>query len=811
MSLPGIRVIYRRTNTAPNPQDLSAFACVLGACSKGTVNRIMTLGSLADCANAGNGEGVEMAAEIGLTAGWPVYLCPVANTQQAPSTVTKTPASAGVPKAFLGSVVAYGVALALGADHNGDILYEALASGVTIRHVVAGTSTARSISTTGKAITVNVATDGMGAVATSETATAVLAAVLADVTAGALVSGTIAGGGTGVSLVAALAAVTIDNGSVEILALAAGVSVSFVLPNAASAALSVPPVVNGIVIVNLATDSSNEPTSTASQVVAAIAAQSTAAAMVTATAVGAGSGKAGPMSTVQLDPGTVTYTALTTAATTVAHIVAGNSTALSVPAVTAGHVVVRIGTDSAGLPLSTAAQIAAAVLAEPTAAALVMAAGGGGKAGPKAQTSLQYGSTGAMTVTGTGTDLASIILKILTAGTVSSSPAPAMQWSADGGNTFSSRTLIPPSGIVALTDGFLDTGLTVTFTGAQEIDDVYACSVAKPVVVSADLLTAIDAVIADTSRKFGYITSPTWLSRTTAAQVDTKLQETSTIRYLRGFFNTRNIGDGVMDETEAEWIDSLNAEWSGFVSNNGLMWMVADYFSHISGLSERVYGLPGGLRRPAVFVCAARRSLEAMHQSLAETAMGVIPRVNYTVDPVTGVVTDPGIAHDEDKHPGLDDERFITLRTFKVRADSEIYITRSPTMADPSDVGHALVMYVNCMMEGARTAAEAAFPLIEKPNEGIPVAESAGVPAGAISKADAARIESLVGGAVNKLWFKRKSDNLPSMSPLPPGTKSITVLRNNDYIADGFLDLELRGRPLGYSRDIVIGVTLELP
>ncbi len=811
--LPGVRVIFRRTNTAPNPQDLSAFACVMGACSLGTINRIMTLGSLADCRNAGNGEGVEMAAEIGLTAGWPVYLCPVDNTQQAPSAVTKTPASAGVAKVLYGTVVAYGSALFLGADHDGDILYQALASGATIAHIVAGTNTMRSIAVTGSAIVVNVATDGMGAVDSTEDANSILADVLADTAAALLITGSIAGGGDGTSLVAAAAVNTLNNGSVEILALDAAVSARFVLPTTPNESLSVPAVVNGIVVVNLATNANSEPTSTAAQVQTAILAEPTAAALVTPTAVGSGAGKAGALAAVQLDAGAVTYTALTQTPTTVAQVVAGNSTALSVPVVTGGAVIVNVGTDSAGLPVSTPVQIAAAIAARPSAAALVLATGGAGKAGPKATTALQFGSTGSVTVSGTGTDQGSFILEILTPGTVGSSPAPAFKWSADGGNTYSSRTLIPADGIVALRDGNLDTGLTVTFAVASTFEegDIEEFTCDKPVVASADLLAALDAVILDTSRKFGYVTSPTAVSRTVATQIDTKLQAVKTVRYLRGMFNTRAIAEGVPSETEALWIDSINAEWSGFVSVDGLIWRCDGYFSHISGYSERVYGAAGGLSRPNVIAAAARRSLQAMHQSLAETAMGPLPRIHYQTDPTSGHVLDPGITHDEDKHPGLDDERGITFRTFKQRSDGEIYITRSPTMADPSDVGHSLVMYVNVLMEAARVAADAAFPFIEKPNEGIPIAESALIPAGAISRGDANRMESVVGGAVEALIFKPKSDNSKSASPLAPGEKTITVQRNNDYIADGFLDLELRIRPLGYSKDILIGVTLELP
>lgn len=808
MTIPAINVIYRRTNTAPNPQDLSAFGVVAGYSSLGTRNVVATIGSLASCRSYGYGEGIEHAAEIGLNAGWPVYFCPVTGTPQAPGAVTKAPASSGVALPVYGSVVAYGSAVFAGADVNGDIIYKAKTSGVTIRHVVAGISTARSIGVVSGAITVNVATDGAGAVATSETATAILAAVLADTAAAALVSGVIAGSGTGASLVAAVSVVTLNNGSIELLALTDGVSVTFVLPATANAVLSVPPVVGTSVIVNLSTDSDLQPLSTATQVAAAIAAQATAAALVTATAVGTGGGLAGSMTVQQLDDGAVTYAPLTQAATTIAHVVSGSGTALSVPPVTGGHVIVNVGTDSAGLPVSTAAAIAAAIAAESTAAALVSAAAGGtgtGKAGPKAQTSLQFGSTAALSAGGTGNDAHNFIITCVTAGTVGGSPAPSITWSSDNGALTSSRTLVPASGIVVLRDGFVDTGITITLSGVLEVGDVFTFSVEKPEVAFADLLTSMNAIIADTSRRAGYVTSPTVVTRTQAAQLDTALQDVATERYLRGYFNVRDIAEGVPSETEAQWINALNAEWTGYASENGLLRIAAGHYSHISGYSERVY------TRPIVLLATGRKSLQAMHQSLAETAAGPLPRIRYLVDPTTGVVTDPGIKHDEQKLPGLADERFITTRTFPVKGDGEQYITSSPTMAEPSDVAHSLIMYVDVLMEAARTAAAAAFPLIEKPAEGIGAAESAQVPKGAIAQGDADSIASLVGGAVEALLFKPKTDNLPSASRLPPGEQTITVLRNYSYITTRELRMELRVLPLGYNNVITIGVTLELP
>lgn len=88
---------------------------------------------------------------------------------------------------------------------NGDIVYTAVAPGaqsalITIEHEVAGNNTARSIVVSGTSILVNVATDGGGAVDSTETATAIAAAINADADASLLV--TAEAQGTGAALVA---------------------------------------------------------------------------------------------------------------------------------------------------------------------------------------------------------------------------------------------------------------------------------------------------------------------------------------------------------------------------------------------------------------------------------------------------------------------------------------------------------------------------------------------------------------------------------------------------------------------------------
>lgn len=94
-----------------------------------------------------------------------------------------------------------------------------------ITFVVAGLNTARSISVAGSDVTVNLATDGAGAVAGTETATNVAAAINAHAGASAILDAT-ADEGTGAGLTAALAMTSLAGGTLRISihedALAAG-------------------------------------------------------------------------------------------------------------------------------------------------------------------------------------------------------------------------------------------------------------------------------------------------------------------------------------------------------------------------------------------------------------------------------------------------------------------------------------------------------------------------------------------------------------------------------------------------------------
>lgn len=99
---------------------------------------------------------------------------------------------------------------------NKDLTYTAVQIGyvgnaTTIAYVVAGLNTALSVSVTGTAITVNVATDGSGN--PTSTANAVLAAVAASVPADALVTVGLAPGSDGTGIVSALVTTALSGGT----------------------------------------------------------------------------------------------------------------------------------------------------------------------------------------------------------------------------------------------------------------------------------------------------------------------------------------------------------------------------------------------------------------------------------------------------------------------------------------------------------------------------------------------------------------------------------------------------------------------
>lgn len=193
----------------------------------------------------------------------------------------------------------YGSLVVLGADVNGNVLITFLAAGVTVAFVVAGISTPLTVATVGLVVTVNVPTDGAGAVhPTTGKASNIVNYILTDNNAGTVAARLLLTArtvGTGNSLVAAVAATGAPNGGVTYTAKAEGVTVRQLI-SGANATPRVDVVLKAITV-TLATDANSVPTSTANNVVTLIGNKPEALALVGAAVTGSGAGIAGGLGT----------------------------------------------------------------------------------------------------------------------------------------------------------------------------------------------------------------------------------------------------------------------------------------------------------------------------------------------------------------------------------------------------------------------------------------------------------------------------------------------------------------------------------
>src|SRR5579872_1741787 len=135
-NLPGVDVSLQSVSETLNPQSLSSIFMVCGPSSAGPLDTPTKLNSLADCAQFGNGPGIEQAAEIGSTAGWPVFFTRTVTTNVSVlSAVAKTPATqSGTPLEIFGQILLPGSA----GNHLGNVIIESLVPGITLTVVQGG-------------------------------------------------------------------------------------------------------------------------------------------------------------------------------------------------------------------------------------------------------------------------------------------------------------------------------------------------------------------------------------------------------------------------------------------------------------------------------------------------------------------------------------------------------------------------------------------------------------------------------------------------------------------------------------------------
>lgn len=536
-------------------------------------------------------------------------------------------------------------------------------------------------------------------------------------------------------------------------------------------------------------------TETGAGLAAAITGTMAAAALVTATAIGTGASLCTALSLTALDAGALTITALTSGIS-YRVLLSGTSTPFGT-GLSGGIVTVTLATDINGEPTTTAATAFTAlqVLAAANPGVFTVAEvapPSAGLLGAKASTVLPFGSTGTMTTAGTPCDRYDILVEIVKGGTIGGLTPILAIWSADGGANYTSQStgVISPTGELLLQDSTLGTNITVTFAGTLDTGDMFSFSTTRPVTSSTDLIASLDAAIANTQFEWGYATSASSVNKATAGLLDGRLQAAFQNRFVYGIWNTRDIAEGTPGETETQWIASLINDYAGFNSFQGLTSIVAGDLLWNSPLTLRQW------RRPDVFFACARNSSIPLHEALQKT--------NSDTATLPEVLD---IYHDEFLSPGLDEQRFVTTRTYAISGvRGGKYITRGQTMSDPNNLAATKIHWNRIRLAISYNVKKYLFRYLGDQLQVIPVAESSTVPAGALAKTEADAIKAGVSAVIRLLLYKPKSDGKVSASDF-----TVEVPRNYNLLQTGNLIINGTVTPLSDVDQITFNLSLNLP
>lgn len=462
-----------------------------------------------------------------------------------------------------------------------------------------------------------------------------------------------------------------------------------------------------------------------------------------------------------------------------------------------GVLTINLGTDGGGAGNSTPNAIVTILNAVGGLGAAMTYTPGGTGLGimvVAGNTPLPFGSTGAATVAGSPTDQYICVLKITQAGNLTGTPAQyALIFDGDS-NNYTAPQILPNSGIVPIKFGVVDTGIVMTLTGAFDVGDLYSFTTTAPTVGITDIITAMGAAIADSFVKFGHFVICDSVDRNEAVLIDAQVQAVSNTQFLQAMVHTRDIAEGVPGETTAQWQTAISNDFAGLYVVDGLDAIFAGDGNFLDQYTHLLQ------RRSILFGEAPNRTNAPVQQ-----AIGYVPLAYLG----TSVLDGKMVYYDERVTPGLDPQRFIVAYSRK-NQPGVYYSVRGWTFADPTRIGYDRTDYVNIIMETADILYHTALPFLMAKFDGIPVAESAVVPAGALSKTDAMKLQSLFTQAVRSYWNtpQNRGDN---STPATDITNPVLVLRNYSFAATRQLRMSCVVQPKGTAESINITLAVSVP
>lgn len=346
-----------------------------------------------------------------------------------------------------------------------------------------------------------------------------------------------------------------------------------------------------------------------------------------------------------------------------------------------------------------------------------------------------------------------------------------LRYSLDDG-----RTLSPVISLgTALVYPIPESGVQIDFAaGTLVTGDVIRVKTTAPNFDSSTISTSLTA-IRNTAITWKLAEIVGAIDNTTLTVIDSAFVGMAAAHKWRAFAgNTRT---PTRPETEAAYLSSLSTAFASSATKFGML--CAGDAKIVSGVSGRIY------RRPISVAVAALQANVSDEIDIADINIGKLPGVKIT--DVNGNNTE----HDESLNPGLDDARFVTLRTWDTAQG--VYVNRPRVFSpDGSDFD---IMPKRLVLNLAQQTCYAF--LVRRLNRGVTVNKTTGF----ITEAAALDIESGADAAVDG-----------ELLTVPKASDSVFVLnRNDNVLSTKTIRGQLRVTPLGYLEFIEVQVSYVNP
>lgn len=295
---------------------------------------------------------------------------------------------------------------------------------------------------------------------------------------------------------------------------------------------------------------------------------------------------------------------------------------------------------------------------------------------PGAVGSVTHVGTGASVLTLSGSvplDDGEVIIKWLDSATIGTG-TPRFVYSLDGGIAFSAPVRMGTPGTYTIPN----TGIALTFSASTVVaGDTYSFTATGPLWLSTDITTAMTALQAKNQLlwRLIHLVGPT--NATVAGTVDTAVQTMAAhFRYTRVICDSVGFGGA----SESSWMTTIENDFATFSSLDGRVLIGAGPTRIMTALGPSTGGDWRRIR--SVAWLAVRR---AMQVSIHTDISILIPLEG--ISDLTGFTV---VYHDEEALGGLDDARFITIRSITGRVG---YFIGNPNAMAPSGSDFTLLQF----------------------------------------------------------------------------------------------------------------------